>query len=186
MTEDTGLNSAALAWVEALTARGVRLTAHRKGVMFDPKSAYREMSNEERATLKAHKHEIIALVRAGVATRAAGPPVQAAAPTPSEGAAPTLALAPEAPCEYCGALASRCAEIRGDVKFLTEHAERPDVVEHLAKQLAVRQKLGWSASTLRDGVLHYGEPTPPRAEPEDAKQVMLRQIGKPLPDWYRR
>jgi hypothetical protein len=81
-------DSAAVAWVQALQARGVRLKAHgKKGLAMIPKSAYGEMSNEERAALRAHKRDIVALVREGKY-----------APTVAE---PQAAKTPPAPCEFC-------------------------------------------------------------------------------------
>jgi len=81
-------DSDAIAWVQALQARGVRLKAHgKKGLAMVPKSAYGEMSPDERATLKRHKATIVAVVKGGHYAPAA---VESMA-----------AKAPPAPCKFC-------------------------------------------------------------------------------------
>jgi hypothetical protein len=101
VTEDKAPTDVAVAWIEALTARGVMLAAQgSRGLTMRPKQAYGEMSVEERRTLKRYKAAILDVLRARY-SGTAGPPVQVAASS-SDGAAPTLAPAPQsAPCPHC-------------------------------------------------------------------------------------
>ena len=82
MIEDTRLNADALAWVQTLQARGVRLRSMRQAAGDVPKRAFKLMSVDERQTLKLHKAAIIAIVRKG----SMRPPLE----TGSEGAACTV------------------------------------------------------------------------------------------------
>lgn len=87
MTNTTELTDVVANWVAALTARGVTLRSRGpRGLEMLPKSAYGAMSTEERATLKQHRGEIVAVVReqhGGLARR-----VVVAEPTPAPAPAP--------------------------------------------------------------------------------------------------
>ena len=94
MTDSTGLNDVAAAWVEALLARGVSLQLRGKRLAYHPKTAYGELSHGERATLRRHKAVIIAVVRErdGGTARATVVPHTSVASKPVE---------PQPPCPYC-------------------------------------------------------------------------------------
>jgi hypothetical protein len=89
-------------------------------------------------------------------------------------------LAPER-CPYCGGSASDCAAISDDPRWLAEHLARADVKRHLDAQAALHTKLGWDASTRRDPIT-----SGIRTADDDPTSIMMRQIGRPLPEWYRR
>lgn len=79
--------SNATSWLEGLAARGVRLSVRGKKLVLTPKSAYSELSADERKTLKQHKAAIVAIVRAGTY-----------APASRESQSAT---APREPCPHC-------------------------------------------------------------------------------------
>ena len=124
MTEVTSVNDVAVAWVEALTSRGVTVQARGKTLAYHPKSAYSEMSNEERATLRKHKSAIVAVVRERYAGTA-GSYVSTATPTTSDGVASTTAPAPT-PCRWCNR--TPCIGIASE-EFELLHPEHPDTLE---------------------------------------------------------
>lgn len=97
MTDNKALQDAASAWIAALTGRGVTLAARGKQLLMSPKSAYGEMTNEERATLKQHKHAIIALVKDGLPVTVNA--VTAHAVTHAVASTPTPAPPPW--CRFC-------------------------------------------------------------------------------------
>jgi hypothetical protein len=102
MTEDTRLSDIAVQWVEALTARGVTLQARGKNIAYSPKSAYAQLTNDERATAKAHKADIVALLRAQYDGTARALPSSGTAGPAREALAPTPAPAPPPePCPWC-------------------------------------------------------------------------------------
>ena len=62
------------------------------------------------------------------------------------------APAPEARCEFCRGLASACETVRDDPAWLAAHFARPDIQQHLAAQKALRSRLGWNDSVVRDPI----------------------------------
>ena len=106
MTDAPGLNDIAVAWIEALTARGVSLTTRGKQLVMTPRTAYAEMSNDERRTLKLHKAAIVAIVEAG----------KYATATPKS--ATVEPAIPEAVCPFC----MRVCVGREHPAFTTLHA----------------------------------------------------------------
>ncbi len=155
MTDITSVNDVAVAWVQALQARGVTVRAHgKKGLALVPKSAYGEMSNEERATLKAHKRDIVQIVREGKYATAA--------------VEPQAAKAPPAPCPHC--YRAPCIGESHEL-FSSLH---PDAQEKPRYSLAEFARLATLTDPFSRG----------RSSREDPTAVMQKQWGK-VPDWYR-
>jgi hypothetical protein len=63
VSEHTSLLDISLAWVETLTARGVSLRAKGKRLEWQPGSAYKATSDEEHATYRRCRTEILDVVR---------------------------------------------------------------------------------------------------------------------------
>jgi hypothetical protein len=95
-----------------------------------------------------------------------------AAPEPAAPAAP----APELRCEFCHGLASKCAELRDDPRWLGEHQERPDVVAHRERQRQWR--IAHGHETADGGGVLRPDPCRPggTTEPDDETAVMLRMM----------
>ena len=172
MTDNKALQDAASAWIAALTGRGVTLAARGKQLLMSPKSAYGEMTNEERATLKQHKHAIIALVKDGLPVTVNA--VTAHAVTHAVASTPTP---PPTPCGGCHQ-APCIGETHEHFALLHPHAlSAPRVSAAALAALANDER-----ATLHGDPFSYGRPS----TPDDPDLVMLRQIAQPLPDWYRR
>jgi hypothetical protein len=93
VTDNTTVINVVVSWVETLRGRGVTLQLRGTRLAYHPKTAYSELSNEERATLKRHKAAIVAVLRERYAGMAA-PPIEARSSP--------VALAPEpVPCKWC-------------------------------------------------------------------------------------
>lgn len=97
MTENTELNPVAVAWINALGARGVTLELRGKSLAFKPKSAYSAMNDDERAVFKKHKADIVR------ALEQVGGFVEPAAPTANDDAEVKATQRPTAEiyCTYC-------------------------------------------------------------------------------------
>lgn len=93
MSDDT-----AIAWIDALTARGVTLVLRGRRIGYHPKSAYGGLTDQERATLKAHKTAIVTALRDRYNGLARGEQV---APPPMPDAVPPVVPEPEPPQETC-------------------------------------------------------------------------------------
>jgi hypothetical protein len=165
--ENIGLNDIAVAFVETLVARGVTLKVRGSRLAYHPKNAYGELSNDERATLKQHKAAIVAVVR-GRYAGTAGPHVQAATLTPSEGVAPTVAPA-HVLCKWCNR--APCIGVEHEA-FGELH---PDAPQKPTYDLAELRRCG---TTVKDPFTSGVS-----ADADDPTAVMMRQLGK-LPDWY--
>jgi hypothetical protein len=138
-----------LAWVEALCTRhSITLRARGKRLEVLPKSAFNSvLTNEERATLKAHRAAIVTLLNAqGGTIRPAAVAAEAAPPSP-----PALASAP-APvvCRYC----MRECVGREHPAFATFHANDE---EEQWRALAEQRDRDLRESELRR---QYGLPSP--------------------------
>ena len=87
MTEDKGV---VMSWLEGLAARGVSVSVRNGRLELRPARAYKELTDAELLTLRHHRQEIKAVVKAGT-------------PFDVVRVAPTTALsapAPE-PCKWC-------------------------------------------------------------------------------------
>jgi hypothetical protein len=159
-----GPNDIAVAWVQALTGRGVTLQVRGKRLVLHPKSAFGAMSTEERATLKQFKAVIIAVLTERY-SGCAGPSVQVAALTPSEGIAPTSVSAPKPErCAQCGR--APCIG-QGHEHFTTLH---PGVPVHPQYDLA---QLARDGVTVREAGFTYG-----LTEADDPTDVMLESLRR--------
>jgi hypothetical protein len=93
----------ALAWLQALAARGVCCSIRNGRLRMYPEIAYKDLSDDEHAVLRHHRDEIKAIVAAGYPTPETTshpevPVVHAETPTPEPEPAPE----PEPPlCAYC-------------------------------------------------------------------------------------
>lgn len=168
MTDDK-----ARAWVQALQARGVRLTVRNGRLSLHPASAYKQQSDEELLTLRHCRSEIKALVASGVYV-----PPPAATPAPRV-EAPVL-------CPYCEGrtcigpehpayrtlhftdpveIARRRAEQQVDEADARQFLETGMVSSHMRERQAARQpkptdeekqqaelrrKLGWDEGVLNE------------------------------------
>jgi len=132
------MSSAARAWLEGLAARGVTVSLRGNRLELRPPSAYKLLTDDELITLRHHREDIKAIVRAGLPCVAPATPAgNAVVPTPAP-----------APCPYC---------------------KRACVgPEHFAYS-----------------TLHYDDPIEVQKRDAEATAVMMKQFGKPLPDWYR-
>jgi len=95
------MTDVAVAWVEALVARGVTLTVRNNRLSMHPPSAYSALSDEELLTLRHNREAIKAVVREG----GAQPPTPTAGHTsfvaPAEVVSSTATVQAKARCSYC-------------------------------------------------------------------------------------
>lgn len=129
MPDDT--HAIAAAWVDTLAARGVTLRAKgAKRFEMLPRTAYREMSDDEHLTLRHHRADIVAILieRGGVVHGVI--PAEPAPPLDAPLAEPEPEPTP-APCPYCHKPPDTCATMR--VRRLDAwraiHYHHPEVVE---------------------------------------------------------
>jgi hypothetical protein len=101
------MNSAATAWLQALAARGVSVSLRGNRLELHPPTAYKALTDAELITLRHHREDIKAVVRAGLPSEASAMPAGNAAVS-----TPAPAPVPDPICPYCHQPLTRCAQIK--------------------------------------------------------------------------
>lgn len=83
----------AATWLRGLQARGVKVILRNGRIVMVPERAYKDLSDDERATLRHHREAIKELVSNGEATWPPSPPITSASAAPI--------AEPDPPCPFC-------------------------------------------------------------------------------------
>jgi len=169
------MSDIATTWVDTLMARGVTLKAKGKRLEMVPGNAYKALSDDELLTLRHHKAAIVAIVNERYDGIASG-----ITPSDTRGVEISLTVVKEnrapveaARCKWCNR--SPCiGPEHADFALLHPHHRPPPTYS-----LAELYRSG-------DGLLHPEAPFTPSAQPDNPTDVMMQQVGKPLPDWWWR
>ena len=172
MTDDTAL---ATSWLQGLASRGITTRLVNGRIRHFPASAYKQLTDDEVITLRHHRAEIRDALRAG-------PPVQAAPPTTSEGVAPTPAPPPP-PCRWCHqAPCIGRAHHAFDVLHLNDPAEIKRRAEDEADQYEAYQR-GWPTQRMID---RAAEREVPETEEQKQQRAIRQSLGWETPGGTRK